>query len=107
MSALVTVQVFDWMYGRPASGVCARLHRVGDPAPVGEEVTDDTGRCHFALDSSWSRQACRLVLATDPYFTGLGVATTCPEATVTFHVGVAADLLLLLAPFGHLVYVGR
>jgi 5-hydroxyisourate hydrolase-like protein (transthyretin family) len=106
MSRVITVQVVDCVYGRPADGVRAQLRYPGDPAPVRTEVTDDTGRCHLMLHDERPSAAYQLVLDINSYFVALGIRPSCPEAIVTFRADITESILLVLTPTGYTTYYG-
>jgi 5-hydroxyisourate hydrolase-like protein (transthyretin family) len=107
MSDIVALQLIDWMYGRPVDGVRAGLHYKDSPEPIAIGITDDTGRCRLALPSDQRHRTYRLVLDIDLYFVTLGIRPSCPELIVTFLADVTESILLVLAPTGYTVYLGR
>ena len=103
MPELVMISVFDWVYGCPAAGVSARLHRFGDPRHVTAAETDKNGVCRLAVASDDSVSSYRVALDIDPYFTALGIRAACAEVAVAFRGN--ANVVVHIAPFGHAVYV--
>jgi 5-hydroxyisourate hydrolase-like protein (transthyretin family) len=106
MSGVVTVQLVNCMYGRPASGVRTWLHRMNVAEPADSEVTDDSGRCNLRLADARPQLVYQLVLDIDSYFASLGIEPSCPKITVAFRADVTANILLILAPAGYMAYVG-
>jgi 5-hydroxyisourate hydrolase-like protein (transthyretin family) len=107
MPVVVTVQLVNCMYGRPASGVRTWLYRTNVAEPACSEVTDDSGRCYLRLADVRPQLVYQLVLDIDSYFASLGIEPSYPKITLAFRADATANILLIFAPAGYMSYVGQ
>ncbi|HEY7142673.1 MAG TPA: hydroxyisourate hydrolase [Streptosporangiaceae bacterium] len=107
----IVAQVLDGTYGKPASGVRARLARASgdDWSTVAEAETSSEGRIEGWESWHLERGLYRIVFDSDSYFSGLGVTTAYPEVAVIFRTEeeqVAFRVQVTLAPYSYSTYFG-
>lgn len=105
VSEFLTVYLHDWVYGRPAACVAARLHLLGEPRPVATGETDHDGSFRFALANHRFAGGHRLTLEVDSYFAALGIEAAYAEVVVDCRH--SRTIAIHVAPFGYAVSLGR
>ncbi len=113
----LTTHVLDTMSGRPAAGVKITLHQLGpgEPALMGEAVTNGDGRCDGPLLSgdAFTTGEYELLFHARDYFHGLGVALAEPafldKVPIRFGIAEAGahyHVPLLISPYAYSTYRG-
>ena len=109
----ITTHVLNTASGRPAEGVTARLEKQKGESweLLGEGQTNSDGRLRDLLtpDYALKRGVYRITFETGAYFSGLGLKTFFPSASIVFTVEDPAQhfhVPLLLSPFGYSKYRG-
>jgi 5-hydroxyisourate hydrolase len=108
----LSTHVLDANSGRPAPNVALTLHRraeTGTWEPVGEDVTDDDGRCRSLAPEGLRAAIYRLDFDTGAYFVATGQKGFYPEVSIVFEVTEPTrhhHVPLLLSPFAYSTYRG-
>lgn len=112
MSA-ITTHVLDTASGRPAAGVAVGLEiQQGESWNfLGEGKTDGDGRLRNLLPPDYALKPgiYRITFETGSYFSGLGLETFFPSASIVFSVEDPSQhfhVPLLVSPFGYSTYRG-
>lgn len=109
----ITTHVLDTASGRPAAGVAVRLEKQKGESweLLGKGQTDGDGRLRDLLtpDYALKRGIYRITFETGAYFSGIGVKTFFPSASIVFTVEDPSQhfhVPLLVSPFGYTTYRG-
>ena len=107
----VTTHVLDGVFGRPAAGIEAFLHRQehGGWTEVATGRTDDDGRITSFGPADLEPGVYRVCFAVAPYFASAGQQAFYPEVVIAFNVTdphAHYHVPLLLSPYAFSTYRG-
>jgi 5-hydroxyisourate hydrolase len=107
----IITKVVDGAYGKPASGVRARLSRATRDswATVAEAESDGDGCIQEWQSPHLERGLYQIVFDSDGYFARLGAVSAYPEITVLFRMEDESCLFqvhVTLSPYSYSTYFG-
>lgn len=110
---IISAQVFDGIYGRPAVGLRARLARADGTGwvTVADAETNDDGHVGDWETRNLGRGLYRILFNSETYFAVLGSVAAYPEVAVTFRVesesaASQVQVHLTLSPCSYSTYYG-
>ena len=113
MTSAITTHVLDISRGHPAIGVAVALEiRSGDAwKPLGNGLTDETGRCNTLLPENGRLDpgTYRLLFNAGAYYHAQHMETFYAEIPIVFevrHPEAHYHIPLLLSPYGYSTYRG-
>jgi 5-hydroxyisourate hydrolase len=107
----VTTHVLDAVFGRPAAGIDAVLHRDGPDGwtEIATGRTDDDGRIASFGPTDLEPGVYRVSFAVAPYFASVGQQAFYPEVVIAFNLtdpDAHYHVPLLLSPYAFSTYRG-